>query len=102
MKKTHKQKTILNIINATSMSTYQIFCRTGMFLMLLVASVRTTAQGPYPNTGDQTVCINSTQPYGVVFHAGSTYSWTVTPLNGGNGTIIPGASENLISVKLAR
>lgn len=53
---------------------------------------------PYPNTGDHNVCLNSTQPYGVVLTAGSTYSWTVTPLTGANGTITPGATPNLITV----
>jgi hypothetical protein len=98
MKKKHTQIHILNIIKASAMSINQIFGKPGMVLILLLACMQTMAQGPYPNTGDQTVCLNSTQPYGVVFHTGSTYSWTVTPLNGGNGTIIPGASENLISV----
>ena len=53
---------------------------------------------PYPNTGDHQVCLNATEPYGVVLNAGSTYAWSVTPLATGNGTIIPGATPNLISV----
>lgn len=56
------------------------------------------AQGPYPKTGDQTVCINSSQPYGVALNAGSAYLWTITPLTGGNGTITQGATPNLITV----
>jgi len=51
------------------------------------------------NTGDMTVCLNSTQPFGVVSTAGSTYSWTILPLSGGAGTITAGAAPgNLISV----
>jgi large repetitive protein len=56
------------------------------------------AQGPYPKTGDQIVCLNSSQPYGVALNTGSTYLWTITPQTGGNGTITQGATPNLISV----
>lgn len=56
------------------------------------------AQNPYPNTGDHSVCLNATEPYGVVLHAGSTYQWVITPVSGGNGTITPGATQNLITV----
>ena len=67
-------------------------------LMLLFFGTKAAAQNPYPNTGDHQVCINATEPYGVVLHAGSTYVWTVTPLAGGNGTVTPGATQNLITV----
>lgn len=67
-----------------------------MFLFFIVKNVN--AQGPYPKTGDQIVCLNSTQPYGVTLNAGSSYSWTITTLTGGNGTIAQGATPNLISV----
>ena len=53
---------------------------------------------PYPNTGDHQVCLNATEPYGVVLTAGSSYLWTITPVAGGNGTITPGATPNLITV----
>jgi hypothetical protein len=33
--------------------------------------------GPYPNTGDQSVCLNATEPYGVEPTSGSTYTWYV-------------------------
>lgn len=56
------------------------------------------AQGPYANTGNHSVCLNSTQPYGVVLTAGSTYAWSITPIAGGNGTITAGATPNLITV----
>ena len=67
-------------------------------LLLLLFSGLTVEAQPYPNTGDHTVCINATEPYGVVLNAGSTYTWTVTPIAGGNGTITAGATPNLISV----
>src|SRR4051812_8008940 len=67
-------------------------------LSLLFFSNKAIAQGPYPNTGDHTVCLNSTQPYGVALNAGSSYSWTVTSLTGGDGTITQGATPNLITV----
>lgn len=66
-------------------------------LLVIFSSTKAIAQ-PYPNTGDHNVCLNSTQPYGVVLTAGSTYSWTVTPLTGANGTITAGATPNLITV----
>jgi large repetitive protein len=70
----------------------------GLMLFLLISSIGTMAQAPYPNTGNHSVCLNATEPYGVVLNAGSTYAWSVTPLAGGNGTITPGATPNLISV----
>ena len=68
------------------------------FLLLLLFGYTTAMAQPYPNTGDHTVCINATEPYGVILNAGSTYSWTVTPIAGGNGTISAGATPNLITV----
>lgn len=98
MKKTTRQLFIYNASKTGTMLLHKHFKTPVIGLILILGCMRTMAQGPYPNTGDQTVCINSTQPYGVVSHPGSTYTWTVTPLAGGNGTIIPGASGNLISV----
>lgn len=68
------------------------------FLLLLLFGYTTALAQPYPNTGDHTVCINATEPYGVTLNAGSSYSWTVTPITGGNGTISAGATPNLITV----
>ncbi|MBS1510401.1 MAG: hypothetical protein JST86_06165 [Bacteroidetes bacterium] len=71
------------------------------FLLLVVFATANTmvkAQGPYPNTGDHQVCLNSAEPYGVVLTPGSTYNWTITTIAGGNGTIIPGATPNLITI----
>lgn len=70
------------------------------FFVILVAITTNMAiaQGPYANTGNHTVCLNSTEPYGVVLNAGSTYSWTVTPLAGGNGVITAGTTPNLVSI----
>ncbi len=67
-------------------------------LLLLISGINTLAQGPYPNTGDHLVCLNATEPYGVVLNAGSTYAWSITPVAGGNGTITAGATPNLITV----
>lgn len=69
-----------------------------LMLMMVLGWTTTMAQGPYPNTGDHSVCLNATEPYGVVLNAGSTYVWTITPVSGGNGTITPGATPNLITV----
>ncbi len=69
-----------------------------MLLLLLIGGTKAIAQSPYPNTGDQSVCVNAIEPYGVVLNAGSSYVWAVTPLVGGNGTITAGATPNLITV----
>lgn len=68
-----------------------------LLFLFFIAGKAVYAQ-PYPNTGDHQVCLNSTEPYGVVLTAGSTYAWTLTPLTGGNGTITAGATPNLITV----
>lgn len=69
-----------------------------MLVLLFISGTTVLAQGPYPNTGNHQVCINATEPYGVVLNAGSTYTWSVTPLAGGNGVITAGVTPNLISV----
>jgi large repetitive protein len=67
-------------------------------LLLFFSGTNLLAQNPYPNTGNHSVCLNATEPYGVVLNAGSTYIWTITPLAGGNGTITPGATPNLVTI----
>ncbi|MBS1732954.1 MAG: hypothetical protein JST02_06630 [Bacteroidetes bacterium] len=68
-----------------------------LLLLLFIGSKFAMAQ-PYPNTGDHTVCLNAVEPYGVILTPGSTYSWTITPITTGNGTITVGATPNLITV----
>lgn len=69
-------------------------------VMLLVFSAPVSAQvGGLTNTGNMNVCLNSTEPYGVVLTPGSTYTWTITGGTGGAGVITNGgAPNNLISV----
>jgi PKD-like domain len=67
-------------------------------IMLLLMTFATNAMAQYPIPGDHSVCLNSTEPYGVMVTAGSTYQWTITPLTGGNGTIVSGQGTNLISI----
>ena len=81
----------------TNMKFQKRLIKWAFMLLLIISGTKAMAQ-PYPNTGDHSVCLNATEPYGVVFNAGSTYNWTVTPLAGGNGTIIPGVTPNLITV----
>lgn len=73
------------------------FIKLGLAILLLFTGGKSFAQ-PYPNTGDHQVCLNANEPYGVILTAGSTYLWTITPVTGGNGTITPGATPNLITV----
>ena len=95
--KSISQKQEINSFKINSMKSQNSFIKYAMMLLLLLSGTAAMAQ-PYPKTGDHSVCLNSTQPYGVVLNAGSTYAWSVTPLAGGNGTITPGATPNLISV----
>ena len=68
-----------------------------LMLLLFFTGTKAFAQ-PYPNTGNHSVCLNATEPYGVILTTGSGYAWTITPLTGGNGTITPGATPNLITI----
>jgi hypothetical protein len=76
----------------------QIKTHKWLLLLLLIVSTSGVWAQPYANSGDHVVCLNSTEPYGVVLTAGSTYAWSIIPQTGGNGTIIPGANPNLITV----
>jgi hypothetical protein len=80
------------------MKSQQQFIKWFAMLLLTISGTNALAQGPYPNTGDHIVCLNATEPYGVVLNAGSTYVWSITPVAGGNGTITAGATPNLITV----
>jgi hypothetical protein len=91
-------KITINLFKQKIMSPQNKFIKWSFLLVLLFSGVNALAQNPYPTTGDHQVCINATEPYGVEFHAGSTYAWTVTPLAGGNGTVTAGATPNLITV----
>jgi hypothetical protein len=66
-------------------------------LVALTASVLTGMAQPYPNTGNQSVCLGATEPYGVINTPGSTYAWSIIPITGGNGTIT-GNGNSSISV----
>jgi large repetitive protein len=83
---------------STSMKLQNLLLKPALLLLLFVSATNAMAQGPYPKTGDHVVCLNATEPYGVALNAGSTYAWSITPVTGGNGTITPGATPNLITV----
>jgi hypothetical protein len=89
---------ITHLIKNKAMKPKSILIKLSILLLLFVSGKNAMAQGPYPNTGHHEVCLNATEPYGVPLTAGSSYVWTVTPLAGGNGTITPGATPNLITV----
>jgi len=63
--------------------------------LVAMASV-SFAEAPYPQSGDQTVCISS-QPYGVEEVAGSTYTWTFSGTDA-QRTITDGATSGFKSV----
>jgi len=70
--------------------------------LLIIQSLSHYVQGQVgglTQTGDMTVCQNSTENYGVVLTSGSTYVWSILDGTGGSGTISNGAApNNLISV----
>jgi len=67
-----------------------------VILILFTANFMTgMAQGPFPNTGDQSVCLNSLQPYGVINTVGSTYAWSIIPITGGDGTITGNGASSI-------
>ena len=78
------------------MKTKRKLMRLGI-LVFLIASFLTglTQPGPYPNTGPQSVCLNSVQPYGVINTPGSTYAWSIIPITGGNGTITGNGNSSI-------
>jgi large repetitive protein len=99
--KTFKPIPIYQIATNTKkikMKSYKLKIKSAIMLLLLFSALSIKAQNPYPNTGDHQVCLNATEPYGVPLTVGSTYAWSVTPLAGGNGTISPGATPNLITI----
>ena len=69
-------------------------------MMLSASALGAWAQvGTLTQTGDMTVCQNSTEPYGVMLTTGSTYTWSIIAGSGGAGSITNGvAPNNLISV----
>lgn len=88
-------------INTYSMKGIYLLKR--LVIMLMAAFALTTysvAQvGTLTNTGDMQVCLNSTESYGVMPKAGSTYSWSIIAGTGGAGTITNGAApNNLVTV----
>jgi hypothetical protein len=66
----------------------------------LVTALGAWAQvGGLTKTGNMTVCLNSTEPYGVMPTANSTYNWNIAAGSGGAGIINSGAPpNNLISI----
>jgi hypothetical protein len=76
------------------MNTKRKLARWGI-LLFLIASFLTGMAQPYPNTGNQSVCLNTVQPYGVINTPGSTYAWSIIPLTGANGTITGNGASSI-------
>ena len=71
-------------------STNQILKWLALLFVIVASTMGVKAQGPYGNQGDQSVCLNSTQPYGVINNPNSTYTWSILQNivgDTGNGTI---------------
>jgi large repetitive protein len=97
MKKLNYSYQKINHKKITIMKSPNRLLKVAVMILLIISGTKAIAQ-PYPNTGDHLVCINATEPYGVVLNAGSTYAWSITPVAGGNGVITAGATPNLITV----
>ncbi|MFL5739097.1 MAG: hypothetical protein ACJ75B_02685 [Flavisolibacter sp.] len=93
----HRSKQLNNQIKFWIMIPQKLLMK-WMLLFLMLCGMNALAQGPYPKTGDQSVCLDATEPYGVILNAGSTYAWSITSLTGGNGTLTAGATPNLVTV----
>lgn len=65
-------------------------------LLLAVNVMETMAADPSDPTSPHSVCLNYFEPYGVNLTTLSTYAWTISDPSA--GTIIPGATPNLITV----
>jgi hypothetical protein len=97
MKKLNYLYQKINYSKPTIMKLQNRLLKLAVMILLIISGTKAIAQ-PYPNTGDHIVCVNATEPYGVVLNAGSTYAWSITPVAGGNGVITAGATPNLITV----
>jgi len=73
------------------------FLKWHVLLMILYSAggFESWAQGPYADTGNETVCLNSTHLYGVIDVPTSTYAWSITPAVGGT---ITSTGHNTISI----
>ena len=81
------------------MKTKLQFLRWIMLLMLSLSALGTWAQGPYANTGAQTVCLTGiAEPYGVINTVGSTYAWSVTGGTASTDWVLTSNTSNLATV----
>jgi len=81
--KREKEMKDQNTKNFEMKAKYQILKGLALLLVLIASTMGAMADvGPLDKTGAQTVCVGSTESYGVVDTPGSTYSWTVTPSAG--------------------
>ena len=91
-----EEEFIIQSVNTTAMKSFKYkYQLLSVLFLLLVASTGAMAQvGSLTKTEAQTVCMGTVEQYGVVENAGSTYSWTLTPSDG--GTI--SGNTNLINI----
>jgi hypothetical protein len=75
------------------------YVKFGLIVFLLSFSLIAVAQNPYPKTGDQAVCLNATEPYGVTDIPTSTFNWAITSGTAGTDWIMTNTGHNTITVK---
>ena len=81
----------------TNMKPAKLIIKWGLMLFLTACATNAIAQAPPSIPGDHSVCLNSTNEYGVVLNPGSTYAWSITPNTGFTMTPHP-TYPNLITV----
>ena len=81
----------------TNMKPAKLIIKWGLILFLTACATNAIAQAPPSIPGDHSVCLNSTNEYGVVLNPGSTYAWSITPNTGFTMTPHP-TYPNLITV----
>lgn len=74
------------------------YLKSGLIILLLSFSLAVSAQGPYPKSGDQTVCLNAAESYGVTDIPASTFNWSIAPGTAGTDWNITNTGHNTISV----
>jgi nitrogen fixation protein FixH len=85
--------------NSGSMKRKLAFKGILLLLLIMAAAGEAWAQGPYPNTGNQTVCITGVpEPYGVILVTGSTYAWTVDGTTTSANWVLNSNGTNLTSI----
>ncbi|MDQ6608366.1 MAG: hypothetical protein M3Y85_00900 [Bacteroidota bacterium] len=102
IKKLIANKKMNNIKSSNMKSGNRIIKWAFMLLLVICSTANTFAQAPPSNPGPHTICLDGqSQPYGVTYTSGSSYSWSIIPAatNGATGTLTQNTTfPNLINI----